>query len=122
MSGLLFLVQIACWTPYAILILWTLILPPESLNIYYTLLPSVCCKVGATNLPTAIATPPIISQLAPVINALLVWWNIPRVTAGYFYLKNGRTGPQPQELFDYRLEMDREPRRVERESLTPGGG
>ena len=25
--------------------LWTLILPPDTLNIYYTLLPSVCCKV-----------------------------------------------------------------------------
>ena len=45
-SGLLFLVQVGCWTPYAVLCLWTIILPPESLNVHYTLLPSVCCKVG----------------------------------------------------------------------------
>ena len=44
--GLLFLVQISCWTPYAVLCLWTTILPPDTLNIYYTLLPSVCCKVA----------------------------------------------------------------------------
>ena len=56
------------------------------------------------------------------MNALLVWWNIPRVTAAYFYLKNGKRGPPPQELFDYMVEMDKEPERVERESLTPGGG
>ena len=43
--GLLFLVQVGCWTPYAVLCLWTIILPPESLNVHYTLLPSVCCKV-----------------------------------------------------------------------------
>ena len=61
-------------------------------------------------------------QLAPVMNALLVWWNIPRVTAAYFYLKNGKRGPPPQELFDYLVEMDKEPERGERESLTPGGG
>jgi len=102
--GLLFLVQMACWTPYAVLVLYTIILPPETLNIYYTLLPSVCCK------------------LAPVLNALLVWWNIPRVTAGYFYLKNGRRGPLPVELFDYMEEMDKEPEKDESKSLTPGGG
>jgi len=102
--GLLFITQIACWTPYAILVLWTIILPPESLNIYYTVLPSVCCK------------------LAPVLNALLVWWNIPRVMAAYFYLKNGRVGPPPQELFDYVMEMDKEPKTDERAALTPGGG
>ena len=43
--GLLFLVQISCWTPWAVLCLWTIILPPETLNIYYTLLPAICCKV-----------------------------------------------------------------------------
>ena len=43
--GLLFLVQISCWTPYAVLCLWTTILPPETLNVYYTLLPSITCKV-----------------------------------------------------------------------------
>lgn len=102
--GLLFIVQIACWTPYAILVLWTIILPPDSLNIYYTLLPSVCCK------------------LAPVINAMIVWWNIPRVAAAYFYLKHGGRGPEPQELFDYIVEMDQEPGQEEKESLTPGVG
>ena len=25
-----------------------------------------------------------------------------RVTAGYFYLKRGKTGPMPAELFDYK--------------------
>ena len=43
--GLLFLVQIGCWTPYAVLCLWTIVLPPETLNVHYTLLPSVACKV-----------------------------------------------------------------------------
>ena len=56
------------------------------------------------------------------MNALIVWWNIPRVTAGYFYLKNGRGGPHPVELFDYTVEMDKEPEKEERKSLTPGGG
>ena len=105
--GLLFLIQISCWTPYAILCLWTTILPPETLNVYYTLLPSICCK------------------LCPILNALVIWWNVPRyflkyssikrwwkltqfltvfrVTAGFFYLKRGRKGRMPQELFDHRL-------------------
>ena len=52
-SGLLFLVQVGCWTPYAVLCLWTIILPPESLNVHYTLLPSVCCKVVIDSLFTA---------------------------------------------------------------------
>ena len=68
----------------------------------------------------------IMLQLAPVLNALVVWWNIPRyqpthilsfnckfgilsgfffssrVTAGYFYLKAGGAGPRPTEIFDYK--------------------
>ena len=48
--GLLFLVQISCWTPWAVLCLWTIILPPETLNIYYTLLPAVACKVFRINI------------------------------------------------------------------------
>ena len=83
-SGLLFLVQVGCWTPYAVLCLWTIILPPESLNVHYTLLPSVCCKVlidlllfiHYTIQPVKIRI--IIIQLAPVFNAMIVWWNIPR--------------------------------------------
>ena len=82
--GLLFLVQISCWTPYAVLCLWTTVLPPETLNVYYTLLPSICCK------------------LSPVLNAMVIWWNVPRITAGFFYLKRGRKGRMPSELFDYR--------------------
>lgn len=101
-SGLLFLVQVGCWTPYAVLCLWTIILPPESLNVHYTLLPSVCCK------------------LAPAFNALIVWWNIPRVLAGYFYIKSGETGPSPPQIFDYRLEMDQD--QEEGETLTPPSG
>ena len=42
--------------------------------------------------------------------------------AAYFYLKNGRVGPPPQELFDYVMEMDKEPKMNERAALTPGGG
>ena len=84
-SGLLFLVQVGCWTPYAVLCLWTIILPPESLNVHYTLLPSVCCKVlidlllfiHYTIQPVKIRI--IIIQLAPVFNAMIVWWNIPRL-------------------------------------------
>ena len=94
--GLLFLVQVGCWTPYAVLCLWTIILPPESLNVHYTLLPSVCCKVLIDSLlfihytlihytiyiqytmqPDQMII--IIIQLAPVFNALIVWWNIPRL-------------------------------------------
>ena len=82
--GLLFLVQISCWTPYAVLCLWTIVLPPETLNVYYTLLPSICCK------------------LSPILNAMVIWWNVPRITAGFFYLKRGRKGRMPSELFDYR--------------------
>ena len=52
--GLLFLVQIGCWTPYAVLCLWTIVLPPESLNVYYSLVPSVCCKVSDNNLQPVI--------------------------------------------------------------------
>ena len=44
--GLLFLVQISCWTPYSVLCLWTTILPPETLNVYFTLIPSIACKVS----------------------------------------------------------------------------
>ena len=44
--GLLLVVQLGCWTPYAVLCLWTIVWPPESLNVHYTQLPSVCCKVG----------------------------------------------------------------------------
>jgi len=103
--GLLFLVQISCWTPWAVLCLWTIILPPETLNIYYTLLPAVACK------------------MAPVLNAMVVWWNVPRVTAGYFYLKRGGRGPKPHQLFDYRLEMDQSPvEENEKEALAPGSG
>ena len=61
-------------------------------------------------------------QLAPVMNAMIVWWNIPRVAAAYFYLKNGERGPLPQELFDYMVEMDKEQEQGEKESLTPGVG
>ena len=61
-------------------------------------------------------------QLAPVMNAMIVWWNIPRVAAAYFYLKNGERGPLPEELFDYMVEMDKEPEQEEKESLTPGVG
>ena len=55
--GLLFLVQIGCWTPYAVLCLWTIVLPPESLNVYYSLVPSVCCKVSDNNLQTRLWSP-----------------------------------------------------------------
>ena len=56
-------------------------------------------------------------QLSPILNATVIWWNLPRfvsnycihpirsvfrVTAGYFYLKRGRTGQIPSELFDYK--------------------
>jgi len=103
--GLLFLIQISCWTPYAVLCLWTTILPPETLNVYYTLLPSICCK------------------LCPILNALVIWWNVPRVTAGFFYLKRGRKGRMPQELFDHRLEMNKKTsEELEKEALAPGSG
>ena len=84
-SGLLFLVQVGCWTPYAVLCLWTIILPPESLNVHYTLLPSVCCKVLIDSLLFIHYTIQpvkriiILIQLAPVFNAMIVWWNIPRL-------------------------------------------
>ena len=42
---ILVLVQISCWTPYSVLCLWTTILPPETLNVYFTLIPSIACKV-----------------------------------------------------------------------------
>jgi len=103
--GLLFLVQISCWTPYAVLCLWTTILPPETLNIYFTLVPSITCK------------------LAPVLNALVVWWNVPRITAGYFYLKRGEKGGLPNQIFNYMEEMDKEPaEEIEKELLAPGSG
>ena len=57
-----------------------------------------------------------------MLNALLVWWNIPRVTQAYFYLKNGRRGPQPEQLFDYMVEMEQEGEEEEGEALTPGVG
>jgi hypothetical protein len=56
------------------------------------------------------------------MNAMIVWWNIPRVGAAYFYLKNGKRGRQPQELFDYMVDMDKEPEQEETESLAPGVG
>ena len=61
-------------------------------------------------------------QFAPVMNAVITWWNIPRVAAAYSYLKNGKRGPQPQELFNYTEEMNKEPEREEKESLAPGVG
>ena len=61
-------------------------------------------------------------QLAPVMNAMIVWWIIPRVVAAYLYLKNGLRRPLPQELFDYMVEMDKEQEEEEKESLTPGVG
>ena len=48
--GLLFLVQISCWTPYSVLCLWTTVLPPETLNVYFTLIPSIACKVSKITL------------------------------------------------------------------------
>jgi len=101
-SGVLFITQICCWTPYAVICLWTLILPPDSLNIYYTILPSVCCK------------------LAPVLNALVVWTCIPRISHAAAYLHRGARGPVPTELFDYVAEMSRP--EGEREALTPASG
>ena len=109
------MVQIACWTPYAILVLWTIILPPETLNIHYTMLPSICCKVIIWLFLRLLK---LLFQLAPVLNALLVWWNIPRVTSAYFYLKNGKMGSVPQEVFDYKVEMNAGGEREERESLN----
>ena len=117
--GLLFLVQISCWTPYSVLCLWTTILPPETLNVYFTLIPSIACKVSKI---TTLFNCRIVhmyslsTQLSPVLNATVIWWNLPRfvsnnsilstsvfrVTAGYFYLKRGRTGLRPSELFDYK--------------------
>ena len=80
--GLLFLVQVFCWSPYAVLCLWTTVLPPETLNVHYTLLPSVCCKVWRAFMSIIKYQGPgitvLIFQLAPALNALIVWWNIPR--------------------------------------------
>ena len=44
--GILFITQMICWTPYAILVLWTVVFPPSSLNLYYTLIPPLVCKVS----------------------------------------------------------------------------
>ncbi|XP_023328583.1 visual pigment-like receptor peropsin isoform X2 [Eurytemora carolleeae] len=78
--GFLFLAAMACWTPYAVLVLWTVVFPPTSLNIYYTLIPPIICK------------------LAPGVNAVIIWRNIPRIQAGYRYLKSNRDGSLPPEL------------------------
>ena len=69
MCGILFIIQMVCWTPYAVLVLWTVVFPPTSLNIYYTLLPPIICKI------------------APFLNAAAVWWNLPRIQAGYRLIK-----------------------------------
>jgi len=101
-AGVLFITQICCWTPYAVVCLWTLVLPPSSLNIYWTLLPSVCCK------------------LAPVLNAVVVWTCIPRLPAAAAYLQRGARGALPIQLVDYVAEMNQPV--PESEALTPGSG
>ena len=115
--GLLFLVQISCWTPYSVLCLWTTVLPPETLNVYFTLIPSIACKVSKITLLCSKIQTIFSRQLSPILNATVIWWNLPRfvsnycihpnrsvfrVTAGYFYLKRGRAGQMPSELFDYK--------------------
>ena len=48
----------------------------------------------------------LVPQLAPVLNAVIVWWNIPRVTAAYFHLKRGgETANLPSAVFDTDHEM-----------------
>jgi len=97
--GFLFMAQMICWSPYAILVLWTVVFPPSSLNIYYTIIPPIMCKI------------------TPVINSALVWWNIPRVQAGYRFLRNDRTGMLPAELED--MAGAEEGDAEEKASLTP---
>ena len=78
-------------------------------------------------------------QLAPVLNALVVWTCIPRLSHAAAYLHRGGRwhhqrpesecffsflllprGPLPPELFDYVAEMSRP--EGEQESLTPASG
>jgi len=61
---LLLAVQLLCWSPYACLVLYSLIFPPSSINIYLTIIPSLACKV------------------APILNSLVVWKFLPRLSEG----------------------------------------
>ena len=61
--GVLLLVQAVCWSPYSVLVIWTVIFPPSSLSLHWTLLPPLICK------------------LAPLLNAAVVWQSVPRIRA-----------------------------------------
>ena len=117
--GLLFLVQISCWTPYSVLCLWTTILPPETLNVYFTLIPSIACKVRiimsfvqnhfiissaitSSECHGCLVEPSEVDKIMSICCIQPINCVFNRVTAGYFYLKRGKTGPMPAELFDYK--------------------
>ena len=63
MCWMLFVGTLVCWGPYAVLVIWTVILPPTSLGLSWTLIPPLVCK------------------LAPFLNAAIVWHSVPRVRA-----------------------------------------
>jgi hypothetical protein len=63
MCGLLLVVQAVCWSPYSVLVIWTLIFPPSDISTHWTLLPPLMCK------------------LAPFLNAAVIWQTLPRIRA-----------------------------------------
>ena len=116
---ILVLVQISCWTPYSVLCLWTTILPPETLNVYFTLIPSIACKVRivmffvqnhfiissaitSSECHGCLVEPSEVDKIMSICCIQPINCVFNRVTAGYFYLKRGKTGPMPAELFDYK--------------------
>lgn len=82
MCGQLFLAQLVCWSPYAVLVVWTVVFPPTSLGVSWTLVPPLMCK------------------LAPFVNAAIVWQTVPRVRAAARYLRGAPSAAVPAELGD----------------------
>jgi len=101
MVGCLLIAELVCWTPYAILVLWTVVFPPTTLNVYYTLIPSIFAKIS------------------PFVGAVIIWWCVPRVVSACDFVMSGRKGPRPATLRKNSkvdtIEMD-EVRPLEREA------
>jgi len=82
LSGYLLIAELVCWTPYSVLVLWTVVFPPSTINVYYTFIPSVFAKIS------------------PFVGAVMVWGFVPRVNAACRYVISGRKGARPSTLIN----------------------
>jgi hypothetical protein len=62
---LLLVVQVVCWSQHAVLILWTVLCPPSTLNLYYTLIP------------------PLVNMSSPLANAVIIWQYLRQLQKAY---------------------------------------